>query len=144
MRSAELSSGVRIMDESEQHLGDSVIAAREAIAKVCGVRIACAVPAMVIPLYGMMAVERRFPQLIKRPMAAPAIQVALVGVSLLLANPLTCALFPQCAGISIDRLEEPIQANGQAGQTVYYNRGLWSFYYFGPKSCYYFLVILQP
>ena len=127
MRSAELTNGVRIIDENERYLGDSTIAAREAIAKVCGVRIACAVPAMVIPLYGMMAVERRFPQLIKRPMAAPAIQVGLVGLSLLLANPLTCALFPQCAGIGIDRLEEPIKAAhaaGQTGQTVYYNRGL--------------------
>jgi len=124
MRSSELTSGVRVIDEDEKHLGDSVTAAQQAIGQVCGVRIACAVPAMVIPLYGMMALERRFPQLVKRPMAAPAIQVALVGISLLLANPLTCALFPQCAGISIDRLEEPIRANGQPGQTVYFNRGL--------------------
>ena len=92
--------------------------------QVCGVRIACAIPAMVFPSFAMEAIEKRFPKLVKRPATAASIQVALVGISLLVANPLTCALFPQCAGIGIDRLEDEIRSKGQPGQTVYYNRGL--------------------
>ena len=123
LRSNELETGVRIFSENGEELGNSKTAARHAITMVCGQRIACAIPAMVFPLYGMMYLEKRMPKLAKGKVGGPLLQVALVGLSLLIANPLTCALFPQMSSIKADKLESPFNEK-YSQQLVYYNRGL--------------------
>ena len=87
-------------------------------------RIACAVPAMVFPLAGQLYFEKKFPTVFARyRFLSPVSQVALVGLGLLLGNPLTCALFRQQSPISSDELELEFRQM-QPAQTLFYNKGL--------------------
>ena len=123
MRSSELENGIRVLSDKGDEVGISKIAAQQAITTVCAVRIACAIPAMVFPLYGMMYMEKKVPRLARGKVGGPLLQVALVGTSLLIANPLTCALFPQISSINASNLEPEI-AKIYPNKLVYYNRGL--------------------
>ena len=76
---------------------------------------------MLLPLYGMMVIEKKFPKLAKSKIGSPATQVALVGLGLLIGNPLTCALFQQKSPIETSKLEEEFH---HYNQTVYFNKGL--------------------
>ena len=48
-------------------------------------------------------------------------QVALVGLGLLIGNPLTCAIFRQQAPVQSNLLEDEFNITSQ---TLYYNKGL--------------------
>ena len=123
MRYSELENGIRVMSANGDELGTSKTAAEQAIKMVCVQRIACAIPAMVFPLYGMMYMEKKIPRLARGRVGGPLLQVFLVGLSLLVANPLTCALFPQMSSINANELEPEI-SNKYPNKLVYYNRGL--------------------
>ena len=85
-------------------------------------RVACAVPAMVFPLLGQIYLEKKFPRFLTRnKFNAPMTQVALVGLGLLIGNPLTCAIFRQQAPVQSNLLEDEFNITSQ---TLYYNKGL--------------------
>ena len=123
MRMSELENGINVTTKDGEIIGTSQIAGQSAILKVIGQRIMCAIPAMVVPLYGMMAAEKRYPKLAKSKVGAPLTQVALVGLSLLIANPLTCAIFAQNSSVNTNQLEPEI-AQKYPNQIVYFNKGL--------------------
>jgi len=116
-------SGITVTDQNGNSYGQSKVAAKHAVGQVVAQRIACAIPAMVAPLVGMMYIEKKFPQFLKRSkLASPLTQVALVGLGLLVGNPITCALFQQQAPIKSDFLE--LEFRSETSQTLYYNKGL--------------------
>ncbi|XP_041476565.1 sideroflexin-1-like [Lytechinus variegatus] len=127
MRSAELSNGIPVFDENGNRVGNSKKAAKSAITQVVISRICMAMPGMVIPPFIMNRLDKG--TLLKRyPYLNAPIQVSLVGLMLLFATPLCCALFPQKSSLPVKSLEEDIQANiqkrGGGIDRVYFNKGL--------------------
>lgn len=127
MRQRELKFGIPITDENGNRLGESTKAAQQAITQVVVSRIGMAAPAMAIPPVIMNALEKR--AFMKRyPWLNAPLQVGLVGLCLVFATPLCCALFPQKSSMRVSRLEPEIQALIQEKspntEIVYFNKGL--------------------
>ncbi|XP_038651424.1 sideroflexin-1 [Scyliorhinus canicula] len=127
MRQRELKHGIPITDENGNRLGESTKAAQQAIVQVVISRILMAAPGMAIPPFIMNTLERK--AFLKRfPWMSAPIQVGLVGVCLVFATPLCCALFPQKSSMSVNRLEHDIQAKvretSPGVEYVYFNKGL--------------------
>ncbi|XP_048407458.2 sideroflexin-3 [Stegostoma tigrinum] len=127
MRQRELKFGIPVADINGNRLGESRKAAQQAIAQVVVSRIGMAVPAMAIPPVIMNALEKR--AFLKRfPFFNAPIQVGLVGLSLVFATPLCCALFPQKSSMTVSRLEPELQdkilASNPGINIVYFNKGL--------------------
>ncbi|XP_051883589.1 sideroflexin-3 [Pristis pectinata] len=127
MRQRELKYGIPITDVNGNRLGESVKAAQQAIVQVVVSRIGMAIPAMAIPPVIMNALEKR--AFLKRfPVFNAPTQVGLVGLCLVFATPLCCALFPQKSSMKVSRLEPELQAQIQARDStikvVYFNKGL--------------------
>ncbi|NXS13899.1 SFXN3 protein, partial [Neodrepanis coruscans] len=94
MRQRELKLGIPVTDENGNRLGESTAAAQKAIFQVVVSRIGMAAPAMAIPPVIMNVLEKR--AFLKRyPYLNAPLQVSLVGLCLVFATPLCCALFPQ-------------------------------------------------
>ncbi|KAM7042425.1 sideroflexin-1 isoform 2-T3 [Acridotheres tristis] len=94
MRQRELKFGIPVTDEDGKRLGDSPRAAQQAITQVVISRILMASPGMAIPPFIMNTLEKK--AFLKRfPWMSAPIQVGLVGICLVFATPLCCALFPQ-------------------------------------------------
>ncbi|XP_028826145.1 sideroflexin-3 [Denticeps clupeoides] len=127
MRQRELKYGIPVMDGNGNRLGESASAAKQAIVQVVVSRIGMAVPAMAIPPIIMNALEKR--AFLKRfPVLSAPVQVGLVGICLVFATPLCCALFPQKSSMSISSLEVELQERiaelSPQTTTVYFNKGL--------------------
>ncbi|XP_061492185.1 sideroflexin-3 isoform X1 [Rhineura floridana] len=127
MRQRELKFGIPVTDENGNRLGESKAAAQQAIVQVVVSRIGMAAPAMAIPPVIMNALEKR--AFLKRyPWLNAPLQVGLVGLCLVFATPLCCALFPQKSSMMVSRLEPEVQAvireNNSDIQVVYFNKGL--------------------
>uniref|UniRef100_A0A8P4GSA8 Sidoreflexin n=1 Tax=Dicentrarchus labrax TaxID=13489 RepID=A0A8P4GSA8_DICLA len=127
MRQRELKYGIPVTDENDNRLGESPNAAKQAIMQVVVSRIGMAVPAMAIPPVIMNALEKR--AFMKRfPILNAPVQVGLVGLCLVFATPLCCALFPQKSSMSVSGLEaelqETIRKTSPNTTTVYFNKGL--------------------
>jgi len=127
MRMRELQQGVTLIDENGNKLGESKIAARNAISMVVLSRVAMATPGMLLPPLFMEYLEKK-PWFAKRRYLSAPIQVVLVGFFLVFATPMCCALFPQRSAISVSSLEPEVQreilAKRPGVQVVYYNKGL--------------------
>jgi len=126
MRQRELKHGVPIFDEDGNRLGESKVAARNAVAMTVFSRIVMATPGMSIPPIIMNYLDKK--AFMKRmPWLASPIQIGMVGFILVFATPLCCAIFPQTASIKVDSLEPELQKqiNDKGGiQYVYFNKGL--------------------
>ncbi|KAK5854045.1 hypothetical protein PBY51_015149 [Eleginops maclovinus] len=127
MRQRELKFGIPVMDENGNRLGESPNAAKQAIMQVVVSRIGMAVPAMAIPPVIMNSLEKR--AFLKRfPVLNAPIQVGLVGLCLVFATPLCCALFPQKSSMRVSGLEadlqERIRQTSPNTTTVFFNKGL--------------------
>ncbi|CAI9733169.1 sideroflexin-1-like [Octopus vulgaris] len=128
MRSREIMKGIPIFDERGQRLGESTAAAKSAITQVVFSRILMACPGMIIPPFIMNVLEAR-PFLKKYPYMNAPIQVGLVGMLLVFATPLCCALFPQKSSMSVTSLEQEAQdkikkLTDKPIERVYFNKGL--------------------
>nr|XP_033798258.1 sideroflexin-3 isoform X2 [Geotrypetes seraphini] len=127
MRQRELQFGIPITDQNGERLAESTKAAQQAIAQVVISRIGMAVPAMAIPPLIMNSLEKRA-FLKRRPWLNAPLQVGLVGLCLVFATPLCCALFPQKSSMRVSRLEPEVQALVRAKsrdiELVYFNKGL--------------------
>ncbi|MEE6486012.1 hypothetical protein FKM82_014484 [Ascaphus truei] len=127
MRQRELKHGIPITDENGNRLGESTKAAQQAIAQVVVSRIGMAAPAMAIPPVIMNVLEKR--AFLKRfPWMNAPLQVGLVGLCLVFATPLCCALFPQKSSMQTSSLEPEVRAQilekSPDTKVVYFNKGL--------------------
>ncbi|NXL28786.1 SFXN3 protein, partial [Glaucidium brasilianum] len=127
MRQRELKLGIPVTDEKGNRLGESTAAAQKAIFQVVVSRIGMAAPAMAIPPVIMNVLEKR--AFLKRyPYLNAPLQVGLVGLCLVFATPLCCALFPQKSSMHVSRLEPEVQARIREKvpglEMVYFNKGL--------------------
>ncbi|XP_064419031.1 sideroflexin-3 isoform X1 [Latimeria chalumnae] len=127
MRQRELQYGIPVTDAEGERLGDSCKAAQQAIVQVVISRICMAAPAMAIPPVIMNTLEKR--AFMKRlPWLSAPIQVGLVGLCLVFATPICCALFPQKSSMNVSRLEPELQALVREkiphADVVYFNKGL--------------------
>lgn len=125
MRQSELKNGVPILDENGEKLGVSKVAARKAIAMTVFSRIVMALPGMSLPPIAMDYFEKR--GLFRRfPWLPAPLQIGMVGVLLVFATPLCCAIFPQESSISISSLEGDLQdvCREKGVKQVFFNKGL--------------------
>ncbi|XP_064630892.1 sideroflexin-1-like [Lineus longissimus] len=128
MRSRELNDGIPVFGEDGNLVGESKKAAQKAIREVLISRNVMAAPGMLLTAICMNRLERTSKVLRKYPIMNPFYQVGLVGVFLLFATPLCCALFPQKSSIHASKLEddlqEKIKSMGKPIERVYFNKGL--------------------
>uniref|UniRef100_A0ACB8EJB2 Sideroflexin-1 n=1 Tax=Sphaerodactylus townsendi TaxID=933632 RepID=A0ACB8EJB2_9SAUR len=150
MRQRELKHGIPITDENGNRLGESTKAAEQAILQVVVSRILMAAPGMGCHFARCAHMEKNevlqgtrvlqvFPRIVQEslenqtqgerfPWMSAPIQVGLVGICLVFATPLCCALFPQKSSMSVTRLESELQAKIQELDPeldrVYFNKGL--------------------
>ncbi|XP_047129252.1 sideroflexin-1 isoform X1 [Hydra vulgaris] len=127
MRQRELMHGIPVFDENGNRLGESKIAAQNAVQMTVVSRIIMALPGMTIPPFIMNYLESR--TFMKRmPWLASPVQIGLVGVILCFATPMCCAIFPQISSLTINDLELPLQEsiakNWKGVDKVYFNKGL--------------------
>ena len=127
MRQQELSDGVPVMDADGNRLGTSRKAARRAIALTLVSRVTMALPIMCVSPVVMNHLEGKT-FLRQRPYLASPIQIGLIGLILVFATPLCCALFPQTSALKVSSLESELQEsimkmNGNMS-TVFFNKGL--------------------
>uniref|UniRef100_F7DZH8 Sidoreflexin n=1 Tax=Monodelphis domestica TaxID=13616 RepID=F7DZH8_MONDO len=127
MRQREIEVGIPVTDDYGQRLGTSSKAAQLGIFQVVTSRIGMAIPALTIPPVIMSVLEKRkFLQ--QRPWLIGPLQVGLVGICLVFATPLCCALFPQRSSIRVSRLEpelrDRIKKQNPDAEVVYFNKGL--------------------
>ena len=127
MRQSELINGVPVTDEEGNRLGLSKTAARQAVMLTVVSRVSMALPGMGITPIIMTYLDRK--SFMKRmPWLASPIQIGLVGLILVFATPLCCAIFPQTSSLSISSLEtelqEAILKKNDNIKYVYFNKGL--------------------
>ncbi|XP_070540930.1 sideroflexin-1-like [Ptychodera flava] len=127
MRMRELESGITVVDENGNKLGESQKAAKKAISMVVLSRVSMAAPGMMIPPLIMNVLEKK--SFLKRfPYLNAPIQVGLVGLCLVFATPMCCAIFPQKSSMAVSKLEpalqESIKKTNPDVTTVYFNKGL--------------------
>ncbi|XP_061403628.1 sideroflexin-3-like isoform X4 [Lethenteron reissneri] len=127
MRQRELIHGVSVADEHGVRVSESRIAARSAIAQVVFSRVCMALPAMAIPPVIMNTLEKT-PLLKRIPWIGAPVQVALVGLCLVFATPLCCALFPQNSSMPVSCLEPEVRVEIWSKNpklcVVFFNKGL--------------------
>lgn len=126
MRQRELLHGIPVFDENGNKLGESKVAAKYAVGMTVVSRITMAAPGMSIsPLIMNHLDKKAFMK--KMPWLASPIQIGLVGVILVFATPLCCAIFPQVSSIDLHKLEPDVQADIMSktkASKVYFNKGL--------------------
>ena len=127
MRQSELINGVPVMDEEGNRLGLSKTAARQAVMLTVVSRISMTLPCMGIAPIIMNYLDRK--SFMKRmPWLASPIQIGLIGLILVFATPLCCAIFPQASSLSISSLEtelqEAILKKNDNIKYIYFNKGL--------------------
>lgn len=131
MRQRELIEGIQVQTESGEVIGNSKVAAKEAVAQVLPSRIAMAIPGMVIPPMIISKLEQNPNSILRRmPKLNAPLLLALTGVCLIFSTPLCCALFPQKSAISFEKLEPEIKEKLEKKfktnipKELYYNKGL--------------------
>lgn len=126
MRMNEMENGIEVQDAEGKVIGSSTAAAKSAITQVVFSRIGMAMPGMIIPPIMMVKLEKNF--LKKHPKLAAPVQVAMVGLCLVFATPLCCALFPQQSSMLVSQLEQEardkILALPNPPERVFFNKGL--------------------
>ncbi|XP_025093876.1 sideroflexin-1-like [Pomacea canaliculata] len=127
MRSRELTNGIPVFDENGNRVGTSSRAAASAITQVVVSRIVMAMPGMMIVPFIMNYLDRK-PFLQRMPWLNAPIQTGIIGIFLVFATPLCCALFPQRSSMSVNHLEPELKEKLLALPTpvhnVYFNKGL--------------------
>lgn len=127
MRSRELTNGIPVFDEHGNNIGDSRHAAKSAISQVVVSRIVMAMPGMLLPPIVMNHLDKgKF--LKKYPWMNAPLQVGMIGVLLIFATPLCCAIFPQKSSMGVSHLEPHLQEKlallPNRPERVYFNKGL--------------------
>ena len=127
MRRLELTQGIPLETAQGERVGESKVAAKEAITMVTLSRIGMAMPGMVLIPVIMNSLDRR--GVFRRyPRIGAPVQVGLCGLILTFSTPLCCAIFEQRAKISVDKVEMDIQQSlwdsNQRHDVLYYNKGL--------------------
>jgi len=127
MRQQELIDGVPVTDADGNRLGISQKAATQAVGLTVFSRVTMALPGMCITPVIMNYLDGK--KFMKRmPQLASPIQVGLVGVILVFATPLCCAIFPQTSSLAVSSLEpelqEAIKKKNENITHVYFNKGL--------------------
>jgi len=127
MRQSELRNGIPVMDENGEKLGISKSAAHQAVGMTVLSRIIMAMPGMSIPPIIMNYIEKK-PFMKRMPWLASPLQIGMVGMILVFATPLCCAIFPQTSSMKVSSLEGELQSailKKREGLTrVYFNKGL--------------------
>lgn len=127
MRQSELWNGIPVSDAEGNRLGISKKAARQAIFLTVVSRVTMALPGMCItPIIMNYLDGKKFMK--QRPSLASPIQIGLVGLILVFATPLCCAIFPQTSSLGVSSLEpelqEAIMKKNENISAVYFNKGL--------------------
>ncbi|CAH1259257.1 SFXN2 [Branchiostoma lanceolatum] len=128
MRQRELMNGIVVTDGNGNELGKSKKAATKGIFQVFVSRVSMAAPGMLFCPIIMQRLER-YTWMQRIQFLHGPIQVMLVGCFLVFMVPTACALFPQRASLSVEKLEPDLRASiqeryGDKIKTVYFNKGL--------------------
>uniref|UniRef100_UPI00398E421E sideroflexin-2 n=1 Tax=Pristiophorus japonicus TaxID=55135 RepID=UPI00398E421E len=128
MRQQEIISGIAVMDENENKLGESRNAAVKGITQVVISRVTMAAPGMIILPIVMERLEK-YPFMQRIKFLHAPMQVMLVGCFLIFMVPIACSLFPQRCSMAVSKLEPELRDSITAKyedkvKYVYFNKGL--------------------
>ncbi|GBG27910.1 Sideroflexin-5 [Hondaea fermentalgiana] len=125
MRRMELESGITVFDEVGKELGQSVMAAKKALAETAVTRVVLPVPILVLSPLLLMATEKLIPAVKQKPGLRIAAQATLVSCCFMLGLPLSLSLFRERGTLAISDLEPELRAKCPSPQgEVYYSKGL--------------------
>ncbi|XP_048001704.1 sideroflexin-1-3 isoform X2 [Leguminivora glycinivorella] len=127
MRSSELMGGTPVFTPDGLPVGNSTRAAALGIGLVCISRVIMAIPGMTLtPILTNYARSRGL--FCRHPRGVLPFQMGLVGLCVVFATPLCCALFKQRMSLSVDSLEPELQKVAKAkfpkATEVVFNKGL--------------------
>ncbi|CAA9996875.1 unnamed protein product [Nesidiocoris tenuis] len=124
---SELAEGIKVIDENNNVIGQSKVAALEATISVVISRVIMAAPSMAVTPLVLNSLEKRG-VFRRKPYLQPVLGLGITGLILTFATPLACALFAQTAPIAVGKLEPEIQEKikkiSPSTKTLYYNKGL--------------------
>ncbi|XP_068905155.1 sideroflexin-1-3-like isoform X2 [Tenebrio molitor] len=129
MRMQELQNGTPVFDSNNNELGYSRRAARKGILQVIVSRIFMPMPALGLTPVLMNHLDKKG-ILGKYPWISLPTNVGIVGLFVVIVNPLACAFFKQKARMEVDKLEPEVRASvvekfsGAPPDYVYFNKGL--------------------
>ncbi len=127
MRRNEVAKGISVTDEDGRVLGTSCVAGKHAVMQGAVSRIAICLSVLGVPPV-IMAGLQRTAFLRARPKMESAVQLGVIGVTVIACLPLTIGLFPQRAILPTSSLEPGLRdlkrGNGEHMQHVFFNRGL--------------------
>lgn len=127
MRSSELQTGIDVVDEDGHVLGQSKLAAQNAIAQTAATRVILPIPVLVFPALAVSAMQARgvftrFPRLY-----IPT-YIGLCSAAFGLALPLTLALFKPSVEVEPSKLEKEFQsrirADGSPVRLIRFDKGI--------------------
>jgi len=118
--------GMPLEDDDGNIVGHSPSLGKESIAKVVLSRILMATPTMVVPPVVVTQLQKPGRLLARNPALANPLTVLLIGLSLVVATPACCAIWPQRISTSIENLEPELAADlrEKGIKTVHFNKGL--------------------
>jgi tricarboxylate carrier len=122
MRIHELDEGIDVMDKTGRVVGNSKLAAKNALQDMAVTRMVLPVPLLLFPSISMGFIEKT--AFLKRnPRLSMPINILLCTLSFFVTLPATLAIFPQMSEIKTENLEEEIRKNC-SDETLFYNKGL--------------------
>lgn len=129
MRSAEIMNGIQLVNEKDEKIGESPKVAKKAISQVVLSRVFMATPGMVLVPFTMTQLEKKYPKIKTSVAMTLGWQLVLVGLCLVIATPLCCAIFPQRSSTQVNKLEPELKQKllkdgFSESDLVYYNKGL--------------------
>lgn len=129
MRSSELINGIQLVNEKDEKIAESPKVAKTAISQVVFSRCIMATPGMVLVPMAMTKIEKKYPKVKGSLLMTLGWQLLLVGICLVFATPLCCAIFPQRSSVKVEKLEnnikEKLLKDGlKEHDLLYYNKGL--------------------
>ena len=127
MRFNELREGIAVTSAGDGAvLGQSQVAARQALAETALTRVVLPLPILVLPAIIMTGLERMRWMREARPLLRIGVQTVVCTAAFAFALPLAISLFPQFGTLPASRLEPAVRAAAAAAGTdsVVYNKGL--------------------
>lgn len=129
MRNTEITEGIQLFNKNGENVGQSRKAAKSAIIQVIISRNLMIVPSMIITPLIIAYFDKDYHHIIEVFLVNLSIQIPLLVISLIIATPMSCAIFPQKKSIIVNELEEDlrdklVKEGYQLRDSVYYNKGL--------------------
>ncbi|KAJ3337824.1 Sideroflexin-5 [Gonapodya sp. JEL0774] len=124
MRYKEAVDGITVYDADNNPLGTSRLAAVHSLSQIALTRAVLPLPILFLPPFIMdfFHTSKLTASLMRAPMAAIGVEMAVIGACLQFAFPMAVGIFPQRGSVAVASVEEEFQNKGV--DQVWFNKGV--------------------